>query len=400
MNTIDLTPLLPRPSQEQYEEQAKALLKGCNAGDSDVLRRVQKYHPNANQPPEVFVAAFSLADAQLVTAREHGFDSWLAFARHIEQFNREMSVVSMFERAIDALIDGDLNTLAGLLSENPALVQARSTRLHRATLLHYVAANGLENYRQKSPANAVQIAKLLLESGADVDAVAEIYGRSTALSLVASSIPPRRAGVQLALVETLLEYGAAIDGIPGASNPVLAALRNGHAEAAEFLAEHGARLDLEGAAGVGRLNLVKSLKAAATRQQCEAGFLWACEYGRIGVMKFLLDQGIDVNADANTGLNGLHWAVVGGNLDAIRLLIDHGASLESVNKYGGTALGQALWSTIYGAQEVDHVSIVQFLLGRGAAIPEGCLTWLAEQKEGSSSTKEPVMQLLRAHRPL
>ena len=46
----------------------------------------------------------------------------------------------------------------------------------RATLLHYVAANGVEGYRQLTPPNAVAIADALLDAGADVDALADMYG--------------------------------------------------------------------------------------------------------------------------------------------------------------------------------------------------------------------------------
>src|SRR5258708_68383 len=67
-------------------------------------------------------------------------------------------------------------TLEKLLSENPTLVCARSTREHRSTLLHYVSANGVENFRQKTPKNIVEITKLLLKAGADVNAESDAYG--------------------------------------------------------------------------------------------------------------------------------------------------------------------------------------------------------------------------------
>lgn len=83
-----------------------------------------------------------------------------------------------FERAVDAVIDGDASTLAALLGEQPDLIRARSTRVtrgdppvHGATLLHYLAANGVEDERQRSPRNAPTIAKMLLEAGADPDAL-------------------------------------------------------------------------------------------------------------------------------------------------------------------------------------------------------------------------------------
>ena len=36
----------------------------------------------------------------------------------------------------------------------------KSAAAHRATLLHYIGANGVEGYRQKTPKNAVKVAEL------------------------------------------------------------------------------------------------------------------------------------------------------------------------------------------------------------------------------------------------
>src|SRR5207248_2327748 len=69
-----------------------------------------------------------------------------------------------FELAADAVIEGRLTDLHRLLRDRPALATARSHRQHHANLLHYVAANGVEQYRQKSPSNAVEIATTLLEA--------------------------------------------------------------------------------------------------------------------------------------------------------------------------------------------------------------------------------------------
>ena len=399
MNTTDLTPLPARPSLEQYKKQAKDFVKLARSGDSEIIHRVQKYHPRAGS----LNAKFALADAQLVIAREHGFESWTRFAKHIEGLTRENSAVSQFESAADAIVIGDAVTLGSLLRANPNLIRARSTRVHRATLLHYVGANGFENYRQKSPSNAVEIAKLLLDAGAEVDAVADAYGKSTTLGLVATSIHPKQAGVQLALMEALLDYGAAIDGAPGGGSLLVSALHNGRKEAAEFLAGRGARLDLEGAAGVGRLDVVEgffnadgSLKASAKRAQMNAGFLWACEYGRTSVVDFLIQKGADLRAVENTGLTGLHWAVVGGQLETIKLLLERGAPLEVKNVYGGTVLGQALWSAIHGDAGVDYVPIIETLIEAGAEIAPGSLGWL-EGEGGSSKAMARIAEVLRRH---
>ena len=400
MNTTDLTPLSVRPSLEQYKKQSKEFVKLGKSGDAEIVQRVKKYHP---RPGQVLDAKFALAEAQLVIAREHGFESWPKFAKHIEALTRENSPVSQFELAADAVVTGDAAALESLLRENPKLIRARSTRVHRAALLHYVGANGVENYRQKSPKNAVEIAKILLDAGAEVDAVADTYGKGTTLGLVATSIHPKQAGVQIALLETLLDYGAAIDALPDGWSPLISALRNGRPEAAEFLAQRGARQDLEGAAGVGRLDVVESffnedgsLKTSATKTQMDSGFFWASEYGRTRVVDFLLKKGADLRAGENTGLTGLHWAVVGGQLGTIRMLLERGAPLEAKNVYGGTVLGQALWSAINGDPGTDYVPIIQTLIEAGAEIPKGSLSWL-EYAGRSSVVKARIAEVLRRH---
>ena len=57
-------------------------------------------------------------------------------------------------------------------------------------------------------------------------------------------------------MDLLIRYGAVIDG-PDGGSAVNGSLHNGRGEAAEFFASRGASLDLEGAAGVGRLDVVR-----------------------------------------------------------------------------------------------------------------------------------------------
>lgn len=418
-NPASALPLPPRPNLEQYKKLAKDLVKACKSGDRNAvrswaaewLRKLADLQGSiASQVDPLAEFAWSkpvdtLADAQFVIARAHGFKSWPRFAQHIEALTSPSSPVSRFEAAADAIVTGDVATLRRLLREDPDLIRGRSTREHRATLLHYVGANGFEDYRQKSPKNAVEIARILLYAGSEVDGLTDgAMGIGTPLGLVATSLHPRQAGVQIALLETLLDYGASVDGAPGGWNPLLAALHNGRPEAAVFLARRGARMDLEGAAGVGRLDVVQSffdheggLKAEATKAQMENGFLWACEYGRNSVVEFLLDRGVDLRATGNTGLTGLHWAIVGGQLDTIRLLLERDAPLEERNVYGGTALGQALWCVINSDPGIDYVPILQTLLDAGAEIEPGSLAWLARQDGRSSTAKTRVEEALRRH---
>ena len=113
---------------------------------------------------------------------------------------------------------GDLDRLTALLDREPRLVTARSLRDHRSTLLHYVAANGVEQERQRSPKNAEAVAELLLRRGADPDALAFTYGGGpgqTTLNLAVTSVHPEEAGVMGDIVAALARGGGGSTGSTG-----------------------------------------------------------------------------------------------------------------------------------------------------------------------------------------
>jgi ankyrin repeat protein len=294
------------------------------------------------------------------------------------------------------------------VQENPKLTLQRSTREHRATLLHYCSANGVEGYRQRTPKNIIEITRLLLEAGADVDAGADVYGSGcTTLGLTATSVHPEKAGVQEGLMQVLLDHGAAMDkpGITGGRHSLIrGCLANGRRRAARWLAEHGATLDLEGAAGTGRLDVVKTffdstarLKSPATQQELQRGFVWACGGGHEDVVEFLLSHGADLTDDAGSGEPPLHMAVVGASLSIVKLLISRGAPLEQRNAYDGTPLGQAGWSFINGNPDHDYVPIFDALLAAGAHIEDGWLAWLGQQQERTPGQKARIVEVLRKY---
>ena len=236
----------------------------------------------------------------------------------------------------------------------------------------------MEDYRQKTPKNAVQVAEVLLRAGADINAVADIYGGSDTLGLAATSVWPFLAGVQNALIDVLLEYGANLN----SERLINACLANGRGQAAEHLAKRGAPLDLEGAAGVGRLDLVKSffkedrsLRTNATHKQMECGFAWACQYGRTNVVEFLLELGLRVDA-MPYGISGLHWAAYTARVDIVKLLLERKAPIELRDgRHQGTPLGWALhaWSDSPPEPEAEprpYCEVVMLLVAAGATYEE------------------------------
>jgi ankyrin repeat protein len=364
MSTPELS---PRINLEQSRKQAKDLVKAFKAGDPQALDHIRWNHPRFRglTDSEIRKRKFLLADAQLVIARMHYFDSWPKLLRHIETLEKKDPRVIRFEEAADAIIAGDVPRLRALLRDHPELIHERSTRGHHAPLLHFISANGVEGYRQITPPNIVEVAKVLLDAGADVEAESEAYGGgSKTLGLVATSAHPRLAGVQIALIDLLLEHGAAMDG-----TDVGAALANGCPEAARALVERGASVDsVIEAAGVGRLDLVKRLAGSATKKDLETALRMAAHYGERAILDYLLELGVDVAPPS--GMSALHQAAGRADLDMVKLLIARGAPLEMKNSYGGTVLDSTLWFAYHVSPAEfasrDYPAVIDALIAAGA----------------------------------
>ena len=358
---MSFQPLQIQAPLADYERESERLLAAQRARDPDALAFFLRHHPRFRREgvtwlPQELTAAelareeFELEDARLAIARLHDFADWSALAEWALQQGRG-GERARFESAVEAVIDGRLETLEQLLRHDLSLAQARSTRrtpfdppVHRATLLHYVAANGVEGYRQRCPRSAPAIARALLEAGAAVDALASLYGGECAtLSLLVSSSHPAQAGVQVELVELLLDHGAAIEGCGERwGSPLLTALVFGFPAAAEVLARRGARVDgVAAAAGLGRVDELRRALDEADAGQRHLALALAAQLGRLEALRFLLDAGEDPDRYAPEGAHAhataLHQAALAGHLDVVRLLVERGARLDLTDKlYSGT----------------------------------------------------------------
>jgi hypothetical protein len=356
-----------RAPLEEYQQQAEALFDTLKAGDEAAAWRFKWLHPRfrGKSVADVRVATLDLTDAQEVVARECGFESWAALAEFTDSVSRAGSV-ARFEAAVEAVVSGDVAALRSMLHENPELVRARSTRRHHATLLHYVGANGVEDGRQKTPANAVEVAKILLDACAEVDALADMYDKKcTTMSMLVSSCHPAEAGLQAALAETLLDYGAALVG-PGSDwqSALMTALAFGYLNTAEVLARRGAPVDnIAAAAGLGRFEDTARLLPVADTKSRHIALALAAQHGHADVVRLLLDAGEDPNRYNPDGYHShstpLHQAVWSNHADVVRLLVERGARLDIQDTvYNGTPLGWA----IHG----ERTAIADYLRARDA----------------------------------
>jgi hypothetical protein len=316
---------------------------------------------------EVRSVPIDLSDARLAVARGYSFQDWERLVDWVQEVLHEGSPVAKFESAVEAVISGDVGTLERLVNENRALVQARSTVVacfdppkHQATLLHYIAANGVENYRQKSPQNAVDVAKILLNAGAEVDALAAMYGGQwTTMSLLVSSSHPAEAGVQIELIDTLVDYGAAVNdrGVGDWTSPLRTALVFGFPSAAEALIRRGAqanRLDL--AAGLGRTEDARKFLTTSSPPERHMAMALAAQLGHADIVRMLLDAGEDPDRFNPKGTHShttpLHQAALSGHEAVVRLLVERGARLDIKDSiYQSTPLG---WAEYGGKKEIAN----------------------------------------------
>lgn len=421
---MDTLPLPPRPNLAQYKKRAKDLVTAAKSSDlgavrawatewvqtlarllgvtltpsfQDALDRaigaLEERVREKTGAPNATGATFTLADAQFLIASAHGFENWAAFANHLERPFRGDSEGREFEAAVDAVVTGDLSTLESLVRRHPDLVRARSARTHAATLLHYVAANGVEGYRQQTPPNAVAVARFLLQAGAEVDALASTYSGGwyeTTMNLLVSSAHPAGAGLQAALVEVLLDFGAAINGVKDDDTPLMTALDFGYGDAAETLARRGARVDnVVAAAALDRADLIRSVVVDKgtlrsdvplvappwlrlphdAKAHIELALAYACKFRRTAVAEFLLDNGVDPAAKDGYEMTALHWAAANGCTDLVKGLLERRAPLEVENIWGGTVLNSTLHFALYQPVDgVNYPAVIETLLTAGADV--------------------------------
>ena len=352
--------------------QAGELVSAHQAGDRRALNRIRWNHPRfrGQSHEQIQQGEFALADAEVVVASLHHFDSWAALVEYVDTIAHSPSVLR-FELAVDAVIRGDIDELRAVIARNPDIVRQRSTRAHHSTLLHYVSANGVEDYRQITPVNVLDVARLLIDSGAEVDATSEAYGGgSTTLGLASTSAHPRARGVQIALVDLLLARGARVDGDDTLPTLVRHALANGCPEAAYALASRGAHVHtVYAAAGCGDAERVRALFDTSPPRERERALIVAAQQGHRDIVAFLLDRGVDVCA--SDGMTALHQASGGGHLGVIDLLVARGAKLEQMNEYGGTVLSSTLWFAQHVLDEEfrarDYPRVIEHLVAIGAS---------------------------------
>ncbi|HEY7471070.1 MAG TPA: ankyrin repeat domain-containing protein [Gemmatimonadota bacterium] len=272
-----------------------------------------------------------------------------------------MDLDELFRKAVGAIDAGDKRALEALLEAHPELVRKRLDSpgawlrrqvgdalddfFRRPYLLWFVAEDPVRNGRL--PGNIAEIARAII--GAARREGVETLGEQvdTALRLVSWSWIARECGVQIELIDALVEAGAVLDGNP--EN----ALVNGNLAAAEHLVGLGAVLTLGSALCLERWEDVARLAREAGARERQFAFVLAALNGRSEALRRMIDLGVELDGpspDLFSHATPLHHAVHSGRLEAVRVLVDAGADLSTKDTaWQGTPLD---WAEHAGNAEI------------------------------------------------
>jgi ankyrin repeat protein len=309
-----------RPSLENLQKQAKSLLQAYRTTVPDAIVRIRDHHPRWQNLPSH--ARFTLADAQLVVAREYGFTTWAVLKAHVLSLQPDAVTEASIRSLQDAAGRGDLARLAALLDANPGLIDETAGPGVRTALHHAVFG--------KSEAGV----RFLLERGANPNIRCEGDNAYPLHFAVEKQLFP--------IVRLLVEHDA--DPIGEGDYHELGVLGWATAwesispsqELVDYLLAHGARHTIFSAVAVGDL---AAIRASAAHTPAD------------------LERRMDV---ANRRRLPLHLAVIKHQPQALLTLLDLGANPESLDVSNFTPLDQAAF--------FGYTDMAQMLLNRGAKI--------------------------------
>jgi ankyrin repeat protein len=122
---------------------------------------------------------------------------------------------------------------------------------------------------------------------------------------------------------------------------IQAATQMGSRPIIEFLIERGAQVDFFTALVLGRVDDVDAGQASSRGIHDLPALYFAAIGGNVAVARRVLAAGADVNAGAQAA-SPIHGAVMGKNVEMVKLLLDHGADAAAKDYAGRDARDLAL----------------------------------------------------------
>jgi hypothetical protein len=292
----------------------------------------------------------------------------------------------LFRDAVSAIDAGDLAALEHQLNTHPTLARERLESpgswlrdqvgdalddfFQRPYLLWFVAEDPVRN--GKLPKNIASLAGAIIRRAKGENTGSLQEQLDYALRLVCWSWIARDCGVQIELVDILVDAGASVEGrnvLEGRyGTQGDSAIYNANFAAAERLLERGAPLTLTMALCLGRWADVDRLAAGATLDEKQDAFVQAAKHGQAQGLRRMLAHGVDattVSARIQSHGTALHHAALTGSLDAVKVLVEAGADLGRRDTiYDATPLGWAKYAEQTDARRARQHAVVAAYLSK------------------------------------
>ena len=248
----------------------------------------------------------------------------------------------LFREAVTAIDSGNIILLERLMKQHPQLVNERANTpedgyFAHPYLLWFVADNPIRH--KKLPATIAGITSLLIKYIKEHSPENYQQQIDSTLGLVVTGHTPRNSGVQIPLMDVLIDAGAAVGNGHGA-------LANNNIAAAQHLLKRGGQLTLATAVCLDKKSDIERLATTATETDLAIALVAAAFYGKAERVQQLLGLGANPNAwlDASSGFHwhatALHQAVSSGSLECVQLLVAADADVLAKDRiYQGTPLG-------------------------------------------------------------
>jgi ankyrin repeat protein len=385
-----------QPNLEQYKKQAKDLLRAAAGFDSSALDRMARHYHFRSGP-------FRLADAQHVIAREHGFESWPKFAKHVETLRLTREVESLADPAaafieaacvpLHAHSSGTLEEAEMILARYPHIA---ASSIHTAAIIAdegtvraFLARDPLSATVKGGPRGWDALTHLCFSRYLRLD-----RARSDAFVRTARALLDAGASANTGWIEMIdhpnprpiLE--SAIYGAAGIAQ---------HAELTRLLLERGADPNDEETP----YHVIETFDNTVLKILLESGKLNArslstllhrkCDWHDLEGLRTVLDRGVDPNRIAGWGHAALHQSVRRDNsLKMIELLLDHGADAALPNREGKSAVAIAARRGRTAALDLFERRGTAILLANADALIAACAR---DHKETIRSLIESEPQL-------
>ncbi|XP_055637312.1 protein fem-1 homolog CG6966 isoform X1 [Toxorhynchites rutilus septentrionalis] len=167
----------------------------------------------------------------------------------------------------------------------------------------------------------------------------------------------------------------------GGATPLLIACRNGHFDVVQYLIKR-CHADVE-QPGSGKLIFDGETIEGAPPLWC------ASAAGHTSIVKLLVQHGAKVNSTTKTNSTPLRAACFDGHYEIVKYLVSHGADIEVANRHGHTCLMIACYK--------GHYKIAQYLLSLKADVNRRSVKGNTALHDCAESGSLEILQLLLQH---